>query len=400
VSTAEQKKLKLAYEGSVKRVWQCPWDESSLLFEFTDDYSIFDWGKMPDTIANKGRALAVFGTFFFDRLADPSFWQGLNKSNTLEKFENEFAVELKKSPVLQELLKAGLESHFQGLVSETGEKLSLEKAAAHPHPIYMQVRKATVQRPKPVVVLNQNVFDYPQADHSLRTRLIPLEVVFRFGMPSGSSLKERLEKNPAYARTLGLSKQPVEGQMFERPVLEFYTKLEPKDRLLSAQEALLISGLDGAQFNELVDRTLFACIALFWQFQQRGIELWDGKFEFIMHEGKILLADSIGPDELRLLYKETHLSKEMIRQIYRGSNWERSLKEAQKLAQERCTLEWKAICKDELHSSPATFSAENKEIVDALYGVLANNVTGETLFKSHPGLDEFVSSTKNLKRTD
>jgi phosphoribosylaminoimidazole-succinocarboxamide synthase len=219
-------------------------------------------------------------------------------------------------------------------------------------------------------------------------------------MPSGSSLKERLEKNPAYARTLGLSKQPVEGQMFERPVLEFYTKLEPKDRLLSAQEALLISGLDGAQFNELVDRTLFACIALFWQFQQRGIELWDGKFEFIMHEGKILLADSIGPDELRLLYKETHLSKEMIRQIYRGSNWERSLKEAQKLAQERCTLEWKAICKDELHSSPATFSAENKEIVDALYGVLANNVTGETLFKSHPGLDEFVSSTKNLKRTD
>lgn len=400
MSTAEQKKLNLAYEGSVKRVWQCPWDESSLLFEFTDDYSIFDWGKMPDTIANKGRALAAFGTYFFNKLKEPSFWQGMQSSKILEKFEKEFADGLKMSPLLDEFQKNGMASHFQGLVTESGERLSLEKAAAHPHPIYMQVLRATVQRPEPVLVQKQNVFDYPQVDQSAKTRLIPLEVVFRFGMPSGSSLKERLEKNPDYAKVLGLSKPPVEGQMFERPVLEFYTKLEPKDRLLSIQEALLISGLNGREFNELIDRTILASIALFWQFGQRRIELWDGKFEFIKQADQILLADSIGPDELRLLYKGTHLSKEMIRQIYRGCKWENALKEAQKLAHERSTLDWKSICTGELKSSPAKFSTENKRIVDSLYGVLANHLTGEELFKSHPTLDEFVSSTKELKRTD
>ena len=76
---SETKSLNLVYEGSVKRVWQ-PQDPSLLWFEFTDDYSVFDWGKMPDTIANKGRALAVMGAFIFDKLVKPNFWQSLPDS--------------------------------------------------------------------------------------------------------------------------------------------------------------------------------------------------------------------------------------------------------------------------------------------------------------------------------
>lgn len=394
MSTAEQKKLKLAYEGSVKRVWQCPWEADSLLFEFTDDYSVFDWGKMPDTIENKGRALAVFGAYFFEQLSKKEFWLDLVKNDAPEHLCKNFLKPLTDGGLMKELQKNGLASHFQGLVNESGEELSLEQAAASSKPIYMQVRKAFVQRPEPLVVLNQNIFHYPQVDNSANTRLIPLEVVFRFGMPSGSSLKERLEKDPSYANMLGLKSLPKEGEMFDRPVLEFYTKLEPKDRLLSVQEAILISGLSASQFNQLVQRAQLAALALFYVFSKRGIELWDGKFEFILHEGKVLLADSIGPDELRLLFKKTHLSKEMIRQLYRGTSWEKSLKEAQKLARERCTLDWKNICINELKSSPEPFQPEARQVVNRLYGVLANHVSTEDLFKDHPSLDEFVNAAK------
>lgn len=378
MSTAEQI-LKLSYEGSVKRVWQCPWNENSLLFEFTDDYSVFDWGKMPDTIKYKGKALAIFGTYFFEKLADKNLWSKFMDRPELGVFDNNFLDKLASGKAMKELAKRGMESHFIKLVHKDGKKIDLQEAASSNEPIYMEVHKAEVLRPEPSIVLGQNVFSYPQADMQ-QTRLIPLEVVFRFGMPEGSSLKARLKNDPDYAFTLGLSSVPIAGKWFERPVLEFYTKLEPKDRLLSVQEALLISGLQPFQMQELCDRAFLAALALYADFSQQGIELWDGKFEFILSDGQIVLADSIGPDELRLLYKGTHLSKEMIRRVYRGSEWENSLKTSQKLARDRATLDWKEICKNELKSEPVKFSPDVKFVIDRLYPVLVNKVCEKDLF--------------------
>ena len=45
------------YAGSVKNIYSTD-SVSNLIFEFTDDYSVFDWGKMPDAIPRKGEALA------------------------------------------------------------------------------------------------------------------------------------------------------------------------------------------------------------------------------------------------------------------------------------------------------------------------------------------------------
>ena len=64
--------LELQYEGSVKRVWSEKSEPDKLWFEFTDHYSVFDWGKMPDTIENKG-GMAIIGAYFFERLAKRSF---------------------------------------------------------------------------------------------------------------------------------------------------------------------------------------------------------------------------------------------------------------------------------------------------------------------------------------
>ena len=36
-------------------------------FLFSDRYSIFDWGKMPDHIPNKGAALAIMGAYCFEQ---------------------------------------------------------------------------------------------------------------------------------------------------------------------------------------------------------------------------------------------------------------------------------------------------------------------------------------------
>lgn len=384
------------YEGSVKRVWQPADKQDRLWFEFTDDYSVFDWGKMPDTIANKGKALTAFGAYFFEELSRPSFWQNLADSastqGALSFLDKDWWQARKSHPVFSSLLKEGAPNHHLALVDESGNPIAVKDVASTPR-AFLEVVKAHVPKVKPATISGQTVYFYPQDMHTHHTRLVPLEVVFRFGMPAGSSLKSRLDRNPDYARELGLPAVPSEGEWFDRPVLEYFTKLEPKDRLLSLQEALTISTLTLEKFEELTELAADLATGLFAHFAERGVELWDGKFEFIIQGDKLLLADSIGPDELRLLYNESHLSKEFIRQLYRDSQWLKALKEAQKLAITRGAHDWKAICASELGHEPAPLSKQAKALTDALYPALCNHVTGQQVFADQPKLDVL---SKNL----
>jgi|SRR5271163_2655818 len=107
--------LDLKYTGSVKNVWQSASDPDHLLFEFTDDYSVFDWGKMPDQIAHKGRSLALIGTYFFRLFADPEFWKELPASDHLKKFDASFLAKTWESDSFKGrngLQVNGLRSHF------------------------------------------------------------------------------------------------------------------------------------------------------------------------------------------------------------------------------------------------------------------------------------------------
>ncbi|MFN8657480.1 MAG: phosphoribosylaminoimidazolesuccinocarboxamide synthase [Candidatus Obscuribacterales bacterium] len=376
------------YEGSVKRVWQPAAKPDRLWFEFTDDYSVFDWGKMPDTIADKGKALTAFGAYFFQQLSKKEFWQSLNSMPVLQQQLNQdWWQKRTKHPVFAGLQKSGLPSHFIDLVDETGSKLPLKSLPACDR-AFLEVVRAHVPKVSPASLNGQTIYYYPLDSHRETTRLVPLEVVFRFGMPSGSSLKARLEKNPQYARQLGLTEVPREGKWFDRPVLEFFTKLEPKDRLLTLQEAVNISTLSVEQFEELSELALAAAVGLFALFAERGIELWDGKFEFIISDGKLLLADSIGPDELRLISSGAHLSKEFIRQIYRDTAWEKAIKEAQNIATGRGADNWKQVCTEELGKTPDPLDAPSKALADALYPSLFNTVAGEAVFSGQPELVE------------
>lgn len=408
--------LELIYEGSVKRVFKTSEKADRLFFHFTDDYSVFDWGKMPDTIENKGRALAKMGAFFFEQLGAPDIFQRLKGNKHLDRFEKTFLDARFKHPVFEGVcgvVNFGLPHHFKDLIENDNQDKKntslVDSILGTTH--LMEVLTARVDRPELHQIDGQPTYFYPhtQAQSSAQTtgrRLVPLEIVFRFGMPAGSSLKERLEKNPDYARQLGLKTSPKEGDWLERPVIEFFTKLEPKDRLLSTQEAAHISGLNAFEFEYLTEMSFQAALALYVLFAEKGIELWDGKFEMIIDYGAhkdaeskgnstggiLLLADSVGPDELRLIYKGVHLSKEMIRRIYRGSPWEESLKKAQLMAKGRGVADWKGIALSELKSSPERLAGDEKSSIDKLYGTLANHLIGETVFEDHPTLDQFVDA--------
>lgn len=391
VNSTKPESLQLAYEGSVKRVYNSPDQSNTLWFEFTDDYSVFDWGKMPDTIAHKGRALALMGGYFFKRLAEKEFWKALPSSPQLRNLDQNWLKERWNHAVYARLLNAGVPTHFKSLAQASAPVTDYKTAAARPEAVLMEVLKAAVFRPEPRNITGNTIYFYDN-DVSVSPRLIPLEIVFRFGMPAGSSLIERLDKDPSYVHVLGLKECPQPNSFFPHPVIELYTKLEPKDRLLSYQEAALMADLDGETFEEMIELATDIALGLYVIFAERSIELWDGKVEMILADGKPVLADSIGPDELRLIHQGGHLSKEMIRQIYRGSVWESAIKDAQTRAKILPNKGWKHICKVDLGAAPEPLSAADKKIVDELYGVIANHVIGEPVFANHPSLEEYVRS--------
>jgi phosphoribosylaminoimidazole-succinocarboxamide synthase len=319
--------MKPIYAGSVKTLYPDA-DPAYVWFEYTDDYSVFDWGKMPDPIPGKGEALARLGEFFFRELENPRRWEALG---------------LRQQPEVAACLP--IRHHF---VERQGARLKM--------------LRVEVPRPRPLSIGGTLVYDYSTAqagdDRPAQRELLPLEVIFRFGVPKGSNLLTRKDWYPF----------PIhEGAEFAEALVEFSTKLESRDRMLSYQEAALI--LKGRASLLAQVHACTRAVALFLRalFAQRGLKLWDGKLEWASVDGALCLVDSIGPDELRVSQGRAVLSKQFLRDYYLGSPWEQALGKAKALAKSRATADWKTIVREELKQQPAPLPAPYLAAARALY---------------------------------
>lgn len=357
----------LSYRGSVKDIYG-PDREGNLFFRFSDRYSIFDWGEMPDRLEDKGNALAIMGDLFFRLLKD-----------------------------------AGIDSHSRGLVSDEFQRLTPGSVARN-----LWVNPVPVTLPKEEKNDDGVRYDYSFYETRPSEGLVPLEVIFRFGVPLGSSLLRRIEKNASYAEELRVPADLKAGDWLPEPIVEFSTKLEPSDRVLSLSEAQSVAGLNEQELHLLKKQALDGAKVLSEIFKQMNLELWDGKFEFAFKEGEnenrhFLLVDSIGPDELRLLNDGTQISKEYLRQYYTGSSWEQAVQKAKSLAKERGLSEWKPICAEELGESPKALNAEILHTMEEMYRGMANELAtlagAERPFPDSKELEFVIKKLKNLKET-
>lgn len=281
----------IIYHGSTKEIRK---KNNQLIFHFTDDYSVFDYGKMPNKIPKKGQYLASMATYWFKVLHNPKTYQSL------------LAPDFIKNPLDKTLL-----THLQ----KNGAKTHFIKRNAK--------REITVKEFKVIDVSSADGnYDYDKFKSAPEKCTIPLECIFRFGAPLGSSL---LDKNSDI----------VPNTLFDSIKIEFTTKLEKKDRKLSVSEAVSIASLTKLEFQKLNELIKIYASVLWHGFNSKGVMLWDGKFEFAFgkrlnpEEREIILIDSIGPDELRLTFEGIPLSKEFLRQAYRETNWYQAWKKGE-----------------------------------------------------------------------
>lgn len=373
------------YRGSVKNVrGEVSADE--ILFEYSDRYSVFDWGEMPDTITDKGRSLSVMGKCFFSYLEKKENWQNLFlKLRKLNRFDENFLDCLENSEQFLNFKNSGITHHANLLA----EDVSWDSP-------YMRVKNVKIIRP-----LDKNgVYDYTAYASKPVNALVPLEIIFRLSLPPGNSFSKRLEsslRETTLWKDHGLLGNPGFGNLI-KPVIDFSTKLENGDRYLSYDEAQLISGLNNVEFDRLKTYAKLIGLSLYVLHQEMGIELLDGKIEVATISSKnenreFLLVDSVGIDELRLVKSGINLSKEFLREHYKKSNWHKALEISKKEASfQGC--DFKAICLAKYKEAPEPLDKKTKEKTESLYKSYANElnalVRGRYCFESEFNLQNHL----------
>jgi phosphoribosylaminoimidazole-succinocarboxamide synthase len=279
------------------------------LFALDQDYSLLHFKDVEplsdetSVVHNAARTCNIVSAYFFEKLRDPLTWSQISASPALQPFRSDWLARRWEHLMFSHVLSEhGAPTHFVELVELEGHVIDYFDASRQP--TFLKV----LNFPKLDVMSHcfgaEEVSYYESAFGSKQRRLIPLKVRFHHKLELGSQLAQRLMQNPSEGSPLGLHSVPRLGELFERPVLEFYTKAEEVERLLGLQEALLISGLTPGQFEEMVEFAYCISLALYAMLQQRGLDLDDGFLEFGSTTDGIMLVDSLSPLDMTLSDKD------------------------------------------------------------------------------------------------
>ena len=325
-------------------------------FVFSDRYSVFDWGEMPDHIEGKGAALCLMGAYCFEQLE-----------------------------------KKDVKTHYKGLVNEKGRAVKVAELKASSS--IMEVALVNVYRPKTIVVNGKIVHDYSMYTSTIRNCLIPLEVIYRNGLPDGSSVFKRLAQGKTTLKDLGLDHQPKPGETLSKPIFDVSTKLEETDRYVTWTEAQKIAGLTDLELADVKAVLLKADETITKAASNAGLKNEDGKIELAFDDKrKLMLVDVLGTlDECRFTYDGVHVSKEVARQFYKKTNWYNDLEQAKKDAEAKGIHDWKSLCK----SQPPKLDPKLKTIISQMYMAAANEMTNIRLFDT-PKLAKVINSYRDF----
>jgi len=259
------------------------------VFEFTDYFSVFDWGRfLDDPIPGKSEAMsAVVGRYF-------------------------------------ELLNvAGIKSHYVG-----------NEGAA-------KIKVGLVNVPTTYVNVNPGTVNY----------LLPIEIIFRiYTHPASSDLRKIKEGKRTY-QELGYDQMPEPNKRLPRVKISYSTKLEETDRALSREEAMVLAGLNGSEMDKLEDLARKVCDIITDHSEKIGLIHYDGKIEIAKNgAGDFIVVDVLGTlDEDRFMMDAgggnfVDVSKQFIRNWYVAQGWKKEVDAAKRIAEERNEKDWKKFC--------------------------------------------------------
>lgn len=314
-------------------------------FVFSDRYSVFDWGEMPDHIAEKGKTICTVTAYFFEKLK-----------------------------------KLGIKTHYLGVVEDEKNKRidDLKKPTN-----MMEFKLLRVIKPG----IQGNTYDYSVYQRKRVNFLIPLEIMYRNSLPESSSVFRRLKEGSLNLEEIGLKEMPGSGHVLDKPILDVSTKLEASDRYVSWEEARRMCNLSEDEIGEIKRITLLIDNLITEETSRFGLFNEDGKLEFGFDEERnLILVDALGTlDECRFTHEGFPVSKEIARIFYRTLSWYKDTEDAKKIDK----VNWKRLVK----TSPPPLPRELANSISLIYKAYTNELTGREWFDA-PSVREILNTIK------
>jgi phosphoribosylaminoimidazole-succinocarboxamide synthase len=243
----------------------------------------------------------------------------------------------------------------------------------------MEFHLVNVYKPKAYVEDGKLKYDYSFYTPKLKNFLIPLEIIYRNGLPEGSSVFKRLEQGLVTLEDLGLDHYPKVGERLAKPIFDVSTKFEESDRYLTWREAQQLTGLTDSELEEVkavllkVNETITEIAA------KADLVNEDGKIELAFDDKRrLMVADVVGTlDECRFTYQGFHVSKEIARIYYRRTEWAKEVEQAKQKAREQGIKNWKILVK----AQPPKLEPKLKTLISQMYMAAANEMTGKKMFE-------------------
>ncbi len=221
----------------------------------------------------------------------------------------------------------------------------------------------------------QKVEVLPSSKISKKTTdyLIPLEVITRHYV--AGSLWDRIQAGEVKPSKLGFktNKELKYGDKLPSVHIEFTTKLEKVDRLVTKKEAMKIAGLSEKEHRAIVDSVTLIDNKIADEVEKRDLIHVDGKKEYAFDENReLMIVDTFGTADEDRWWDWEHfskgqfieLSKENVRQYYRQSGYYDKLMEARRIGRAEPKI-------------PALSESKIKEI-SQLYIDMFEMITGES----------------------
>ena len=340
------------------------------LFVFSDRYSVFDWGEMPDHVPYAGASRCMTSAYFFENL-----------------------------------LAGGVMSHYEGLTDDSGRTYTTfsEKAAPSTR---MKIDLVRVVKPEPIVkgtgVIGYNYSFFRQArNNGEGSFVIPLEVIYRNTLPKGSSVFRRLKEGTLSLKTMGLTEMPREGETLPHMVTDVSTKFERHDRYPKengGESAYTffngMGGLTDVETEQMAHMLGKVNKVITEGLSKAGLYNDDGKIELaFMPDRELMVVDALGTlDECRFTYGEERieLCKEIPRQYYRRTQpeWVAEIDRAKKSGEES----WRSL----VRSGPRPLPSQLLEILSHAYGSFGNAILERQMFDV-PSLPEVAAEYQKFK---
>jgi phosphoribosylaminoimidazole-succinocarboxamide synthase len=242
---------------------------------------------------------------------------------------------------LEECCEKGARTHHGGMLDAVTGEVVRSGVPAHASNCNV-VRKYQILKPERVEFLGAHLFDYSKVYRN-DGFVVPLEYIVRFGITSASSVYRKYlvmdeKARRVFERELGVSKPLEAWQYLEKPVNDWTSKYEPEDRMVSKQEAFVMSGLRGDQFVKSGKLAVLGAWVVRKLVEEIGLLLWDIKWEFAKDGEDLVFVDTIDTDSIRAtLFLESdgrryvnHYNKQAVRDyflIFHG-DWIAAIKEA------------------------------------------------------------------------